>query len=294
MDTDNLFELRTLFQIGNYQGAINAGQSLNLKTDREKIERDALVYRSYVAQGNYQIVLSEISSSNPSPDLQAVRLLASYFSDPSSKSAVLAAIKQWMSESVTAGNNTVQIISALIYSHEQVFDEALRVLHQNSTLEGHALTVQTLIHIDRLDLAEKELAVMKSIDEDATISQLTQAWLNIALGGEKPQEAYYIFKEMEMKYTPTPLLLNGRAVACINLKKWEEAERLLLDSSEKNPKDPDTIANLIACYIHTKKPQEVINRYITQLRANSPNHPWTLQLKSVEESFERNLSRYAV
>eukprot|EP01112_Ceratiomyxa_fruticulosa_P005006 TRINITY_DN15569_c0_g1_i1.p1 TRINITY_DN15569_c0_g1~~TRINITY_DN15569_c0_g1_i1.p1 ORF type:complete len:295 (+),score=68.67 TRINITY_DN15569_c0_g1_i1:763-1647(+) len=294
MDADNVFETRTLFQIGNYQGAINAGQSLNLKTERERTERDVLVYRSYVAQGNYDIVLSEISPSNPSHDLQAVRLLATYLSDSSSKSNVVSTIQQWMSENATAGNSTVQIISGLVYSHELTFDEALRVLHQNNTLEGHALTTQILIRIDRLDLAEKELAVMKSIDEDATISQLTQAWLNIALGGEKPQEAYYIFKEMEMKYTGTPLLLNGRAVACMHLKKWEEAERLLLDSSEKNPKDPDTIANLITCYTHTKKPQEVINRYITQLRTNAPNHPWSVQLKAAEESFERNLSRYAV
>lgn len=80
---DHLFNLRNNFYLGAYQAAINSSEVSNLSPD-DIIERDTLVFRCYISLGQLQFVISEINDSAPTP-LQAVKLLALYFSSPDSK-----------------------------------------------------------------------------------------------------------------------------------------------------------------------------------------------------------------
>ena len=41
--------------------------------------------------------------------------------------------------------------------------------------------VQLYIRIDRLDLAESQVKVMKNADEDSTLSMLAGAWTNLSM-----------------------------------------------------------------------------------------------------------------
>lgn len=293
-DADLLFDVRTNFLLGNFQGAINEANNVNARSDKDRLERDVYVYRSYIALANYQLVLDEVPANNAHPSLQAVKLLATYLSQENNKDIALVTVKEWMSDGVSAGNQHLQLVAGTIYIHEQLYEDAMRCLHQSNSLEGLALLVQTYLKIDRLDLAEKELQNMKKMDEDATITQLATAWVNTLVGGDRLQEAYFIFKELSDKYGSTPTLLNGLAVCSMHMKKFEEAERYLLEAIEKNSKDADTLTNLITCYLQLKKSPEVVNRYVSQLKTGSPNHSWVVALKNAEESFERASTRFAL
>ncbi|KAJ6950801.1 hypothetical protein NC651_004472 [Populus alba x Populus x berolinensis] len=85
----------------------------------------------------------------------------------------------------------------------------------------------------RSDYAEKQLRIMQQIDEDHTLTQLASAWLNLAVGGSKIQEAYLIFQDLSEKYPMTGLILNGKAVCCIHMGNFDEAETLLLEALNK-------------------------------------------------------------
>lgn len=124
----------------------------------------------------------------------------------------------------------------------------------------HALTVQIFLKMHRSDHAEKQLRVMQSIDEDHTLTQLANAWLNLAVvsiffheiclaqsklrihqltyccliqGGSKIQEAFLIFQDFSEKYQMTSLILNGKAVCCMHKGEFDEAETLLLEALNK-------------------------------------------------------------
>ena len=52
-------------------------------------------------------------------------------------------------------------------------------------------------------------------------------------GGSKIQEAYLIFQDFSEKYQMTSLILNGKAVCCMHMGNFDEAETLLLEALNK-------------------------------------------------------------
>ncbi|CAJ2657833.1 unnamed protein product [Trifolium pratense] len=249
---DHLFNLRNNFYLGAYQAAINSSEVNGLSPD-DVIERDTLVHRCYIALGQLQFVISEINDSAPTP-LQAVKLLALYFSSPDSKESAIASIKEWLADPAIGNNATLRLVAGIIFLHENDFNEALKYTNAGGTMELTALNVQIFIKMHRSDYAERQLRIMQQIDEDHTLTQLANAWLDLAVGGAKIQEANLIFQDLSERYQSTSLLLNGKAVCCMQMGNFDEAETLLVEALNKDARDPETLANLVVCCLHLGKP----------------------------------------
>ena len=58
MDTDILFPVRNNFYLGAFQAAIAEAVDLDTLSEPQRVERDVLVYCSYIELGSYEVLKS--------------------------------------------------------------------------------------------------------------------------------------------------------------------------------------------------------------------------------------------
>jgi len=286
MSDDELFSLKNYFNLGCYQQAISESISAHPSNDDSVIDSKFFMYRAYIEQQQYRLVLDEVRDSAP-PALLAVKLLASYLSG--NKEASVEAVK----EMVPSADWRVLLMAATIFSHEKDYKSALQHTHQNTQLEVMALVVSIYLSLSRVELAKKHLSAMQSNDDDATLTKLASGWVSMHEGGEKYQDALYEFQELGEKYSMSLMLLNCMAVCNMQMGKFREAEDLLQQAQQKSANDVDTMANMAVCMQHLEKPPEVVNRYVVQLKGVAPAHPWAARHEELSQSFDRCAAQFA-
>lgn len=133
-----------------------------------------------MAQNKFLVVLDEIKPSSHDR-LQPLKLLAEYLHSKQRRDSIISQLDQKLSGNVNMDNDTLLIVAATVYVHEQNLEAAYKILHNLDTLEAMAFMLDILLKIDRVDLAKKKLKEMQDKDDDATLTQLAQAWLNVAI-----------------------------------------------------------------------------------------------------------------
>lgn len=259
------------------------------------------MYRSYIAQKKFGVVLDDIQSS-ASDELKYVRLLAEFLSNESQQDAIVQKLDSQLG-SLNVTNPLVLLVIANIYVCAENYETALKVLYSvdaTQSLESSALAVEIYLKLDRHDLAKREVKKMIEVDEDSIITQLANAWVGMAtvsdiqqrfqlklsqshvfncrFKGEKLQDAFYTFQEQADKNSATSSLLNSQALCQINQGKYDEAENLLKEALDKDSNNPDAMVNTIVLNSQLGKPIEVSNRLVSQLKDSHKNHPFVRDL----------------
>ena len=67
--------------------------------------------------------------------LKAIKILASYLEDPSSKETAISQIKEWLADPIASGNKTFQIIAATLFVYDDNIKEAFKIIRNGSSIE---------------------------------------------------------------------------------------------------------------------------------------------------------------
>lgn len=295
---DELFDVKLAFYIGAFQQCIKNCQTARLSDPALAVEKDAFMYRAYLAQRKFAVILDEIKPSAPK-SLQHLRTLATYLQAPAAAEGVREAAVKKIEGELNSGDSSagedhlLYVVAATIFMHEKNYDAALRALNSaaasNNNLEVLAMQIQAYLVLDRVDFAKKALKQMQDIDDDSVLTQLAQAWCNIAMGGEKSKDAYFAFQELADKSKSTPLLLNGQVCAFLAQGMLVEAEAALNEAMDIDANNYDTLVNQV---VFNQLSGKDATRLITQLKAEKEDSGFVAEYKQKEADFERLCQNY--
>mmetsp|Transcript_15361 Transcript_15361/g.32323 ORF Transcript_15361/g.32323 Transcript_15361/m.32323 type:complete len:305 (-) Transcript_15361:269-1183(-) len=300
-EPDELYTLRAQYWLGHYNLCLEEARQAARRpmAPHLKSEREEMMLRAQLALGQFDKVIAEGSGSS-SPALQALALHASFLSFPSDspdKSMIVDSLKVLLAQPESAGNTSLQLTACHIFMQADLLREALQCVHHGLTMEHLAMCVQIYLKIDRLDLANDSLNLLKQADEDSVLAQLCGAYLAIAHGRSRSDDAAHILSGLSEQYGPSVMLLNCLAAANMVSGKYDAAEANLkeaLSDEFGGEKDADALVNIVVCGQHLGRGEKDLEQYLSVLKAMHANHPFVRGFLQVEAAFDRESNKYQV
>ncbi|KAK1771103.1 coatomer epsilon subunit-domain-containing protein [Phialemonium atrogriseum] len=279
-----LINIHNHFHQGQYQEVVDFDTS-SLSPENSLPAR-VLQLRARIALGQAEDVVADVQGEDE-PELAAVGALAE-LSLGKTDSAVRTVEKLAAS---SADNAVVQAVGGAVLQAAGKSEEALALLSQHQgNLEAVALIAQIHLQQNRNDLALKEVASARRWAQDSLLVNLAEAWLGLRLGGEKYQQAFYVFEELaQAPSTSSVRSLVSQAVAEVHLGRTEEAQAALDQAIKKEPEFAEAIANLLVLTVITgKDPTELAS----SLAKVDSQHPLLVDLAEKSDLFDKAASKY--
>ncbi|KAK0719656.1 coatomer epsilon subunit-domain-containing protein [Lasiosphaeris hirsuta] len=279
-----LINIHNHFHQGQYQDVVDF--DISALSSENALPARVLQLRARLALGQADGVLAEVQSENE-PELEAIAALAEQALG--NQEAAVKAIEQLAQES--GDNATVQVVGGIVLQAAGKSDEALALLSQHSgNLDAVSLIVQIHLQQNRNDLAIKEVAAARRWAQDNLLVNLAESWVGLRLGGEKYQQAFYVFEELaQAPATSSVRSLVSQAVAELHLGRTEEAQAALDEAFKKEPTFAEAIANLLVLSV-------VNGNYSKELTSNlekvDAQHPFLVDLAEKSELFDKAATKY--
>jgi coatomer protein complex subunit epsilon len=262
-----LINLHNHFLQGQWQQVIDYDTSSLSEVNH--LPARILSLRAQIALGHAEDVIADVQGESEA-SLQAVGALAQYASGD-----VEGAVETAESLATEhAEDKDVQVVCGTVLQAAGKTEEALALLSQHQgNLEAVALIVQIHLQQNRTDLALKEIQSARRWAQDSLLVNIAESWMGLRVGGEKYQQAFYVFEELALNpSTAAPLSLISQAICEIHLGRYEEAESALNQVLEKEPGNAEALANMAVLSILQGKGPESYIRYVLNVFLADEGH----------------------
>ncbi|KAL2139793.1 hypothetical protein VTI28DRAFT_4678 [Corynascus sepedonium] len=282
-----LINIHNHFHQGQYQEVVDF--DVSSLSPENALPARVLQLRARVALGQAEDVLAEVQgeAAEGAPELAAVSALAAQALGKADE-----AVETIEGLAQSAGDNpTVQVLGGTVLQAAGKSEEALALLgrHQGS-LDAVALIVQIYLQQNRNDLAVKEVAAARRWAQDSLLVNLAESWVGLRLGGEKYQQAFYVFEELaQAPATSSVRSLVSQAVAELHLGRIEEAQAALDQALKKEPEYAEAIANLLVLNVIAGKNAEELTNSLQKV---NPDHPFLTDLAEKNDLFDKAATKY--
>ncbi|KAI9644331.1 hypothetical protein NHQ30_007688 [Ciborinia camelliae] len=280
-----LLNLHNHFHQGQYQEAIDFDTSA--LSPENALPARVISLRAQIALGQAEDVLADVQGEDD-VELKAVGALAVFATGDEEKAVKM--VEKLAEDS--SDNAVVQVLGGTVLQASGKSEEALQLLalHQGN-LEAVALIVQIHLEQNRTDLAIKEVQQARRWAQDSLLVNLAESWVGLRVGGEKYQQAFYVFEELaQAPSTSSTQSLVAQAIAEIHLGRLEEAEAALEQAFSKDPENADVLANKIVLNTISAKDSSDLLR---SLGDSSPEHTFMKDLEEKSSLFDKAATKYS-
>ncbi|KAF4988968.1 hypothetical protein FGRMN_9441 [Fusarium graminum] len=280
-----LINIHNYFHQGQYQEVVDFDTS-SFSPDNALPVR-VLGLRARLALGQAEDVLEDVKGESE-PELQALSALAEL--NLGDTDSAVQTIEKLASSA--ADNTTVQVIGGTVLQAAGKSEEALALLTQHQgSLDAVSLIVQIHLQQNRTDLALKEVSAARRWAQDSLLVNLAESWVGLRVGGEKYQQAFYVYEELaQAPSTSSVRSLVSQAVCELHLGRTEEAQAALDQALEKDANNADAIANLLVLSVISGNQSDELTQ---KLQTVKPDHQFLADLEEKSALFDKAATKYS-
>ncbi|KAG5937916.1 hypothetical protein E4U53_008116 [Claviceps sorghi] len=280
-----LINIHNHFHQGQYEKVVDFDTSAF--SAENALPARVLVLRARIALGQAEDVLADVQGESE-PELEVIGAFAEYTLGKTD--AALTTVEKLASSA--ADNVTVQVVGGTVLQAAGKSDAALALLSQHQgSLEAVALIVQIHLQQNRTDLALKEVVSARSWAQDSLLVNLAESWVGLRVGGEKYQQAFYVYEELaQAPATASIRSLVSQAVCELHLGRLEEAQSALEQALSKDPQGVDAIANMLVLQVVSGSDD---SKYVELLKKADPKHQLLVDLEEKSALFDQAATKYS-